>query len=197
MAEGGCGDRGAVQGMAAELFELASLLVGDEDRALRSIEGALASMEIDPCLNPETAKEQARASVVRSALMELAGEHPAALATAEAPVGENPCIQDDDLEAAGVTQNQLREWLRAQEKPELRKGLRAWLEGLPVAQRAIFVQRAVLGQGNEAAASLLRETGGEAAGGWTSQRVSQTFRLALCSLANSLAHAPAGDALPA
>jgi hypothetical protein len=198
MAETGCGDPGVVPGMASELFQLASLLVGSEERALQVIEAALASMQIDPCLDPESARRQARLGVVRSALETLAADQPASLATQglESSAG-SPCIQDDDLAGAGITETQLREWLGREGNPSLQKGLRDWLESLPVAQRAVFVQRAVLGQGNEATAGLLREAGGTSAAGWTPQEVSQTFRVALCSLANSLAHAPAGDALPA
>ncbi len=195
---GDCGDAGAVQGMASELFQLASLLIGDEGRALQLIEQSLATIEIDPCLDPVAAREQARARVVRGALTELSAAQPAAFrsTSAEAP-GYAPCVQDDDLEAAGITPAQLRVWLEQQGKPELRRGLRTWLEELPVVQRAIFVQRAVMGQGNEAAAKLLREAGGEEAGGWTPQIVGESFRQALCSLANSLAHAPAAEAVPA
>jgi hypothetical protein len=188
MAETGCGDPAVVPGMATELFQLASLLVGSEERALTTIESALSTMQIDPCLDPESARQQARLGVVRSALQTLAAEHPASLATIYAdPAASGPCIQDDDLAGAGITEAQMRDW---QGSAGLQKGLRDWLESLPVAQRAVFVQRAVLGQGNEAAANLLREAGGSSAAGWASQDVSQTFRVALCSLANSLAHAP-------
>ncbi len=202
IAETGCGDPGVVPGMATELFQLASLLVGSEERALTTIESALATMQIDPCLDPESARQQARVGVVRSALQVLAAEQPASLATIDGGTADaGPCIQDDDLAGAGITEAQMRDWLGRQGNAGLQKGLRDWLESLPVAQRAVFVQRAVLGQGNEAAAGLLRETGGSPAAGWTPQDVSQTFRVALCSLANSLAHAPeqasAGDALPA
>ncbi len=194
MATKDCGDAGAVPGMAAELFQLASLLVSDGDRALHLIERSLATMEIDPCMNPISAREQARACIVRESLAELAQEQPAAFhISAGESMEHSPCIQDDDLQAAGITPAQLRSWLEQQGKPELRRGLRNWLEELPLVQRAIFVQRAVLGQGNEAAATLLRETGGPQAKGWTSQNVSDTFRQALCSLANSLAHAPATE----
>ena len=193
-----CGDAGAVQGMAVELFQLASLLVGNEGRALQLIESSLATMEIDPCRDPEAAREQARGRVVRGALAELFAAQPAAFRSLPAAAAScAPCVQDDDLEAAGLTPVQLRLWLEQQAKPELRRGLRTWLEELPVVQRAIFVQRAVMGQGNEAAAKLLRETGGAEAGGWTPQSVGESFREALCSLANSLAHAPAADAVPA
>ena len=191
MSTEGCGEATAVGGMAVELFQLASLLTGSESQALRLIEEAVSSLQIDPCLDPAEAKAEARRAVVRTALAQIAAAQPAEFAAQALPAADHdPCIQDDDLLAAGVTQDQLRKWLEEQEKPELRKGLRAWLEGLPVAQRVIFVQRAVLGQGNEAAASMLHEAGGERASGWTPLSVSRTFRQALCSLANSLAHAP-------
>ncbi len=196
--QSGCGEAGAVQGMAAELFQLASLLVGDENRALQLIETSLATMAIDPCLDPEAAREQARARVVHGALAMLSQAQPGAFShVVELDAQHAPCVQDDDLQAAGITPAQLRAWLEQQEKPELRRGLRAWLEDLPLVQRTIFVQRAVLGQGNEAAASLLREAAGREAGGWTPQRVSEVFRQALCSLASALAHAPTADAVPA
>ncbi len=187
-----------MQGMAMELFQLASLLVGDQGKALGMIESSLATMEIDPCLDPALAREQARSRVVHAALTQLAAEQPAAFRTDDSAAGAaDPCIQDDDLQAAGITPAQLRGWLEQQGKPELRRGLREWLEELPLLQRAIFVQRAVLGQGNDTAAHLLREAGGTEASGWTAERVSGTFRRALCSLANSLAHAPAAEPLPA
>lgn len=198
MTSDGCEGAGTVQGMAMELFQLASLLVGDQGKALGMIESSLATMEIDPCMDPTLAREQARSRVVRAALTQLAVEQPAAFRAEDfAASAADPCVQNDDLQAAGMTPAQLRGWLEGQAKPELRHGLREWLEELPMVQRAIFVQRAVLGQGNDTAAHLLRETGGVHASGWTAERVSGAFRRALCSLANSLAHAPAGEPLPA
>ncbi len=192
MATSGCGEASAVQGIAVELFQLASLLVGDEAKALELIEHSIATMEIDPCIDPEAARTQARTRVTREALTRLVAAEPAMFAHGVQPaLAHSPCIQDDDLQAAGLTPAELRSWIESQGKPELRK----WLEGLPVAQRAIFVQRAVLGQGNEAAASLLREAGG--AHGWTAEGVSGVFRQALCSLANLLVHAPGVEAVPA
>ncbi len=191
MRSDGCGDRSAVAGMAEELFQLASLLLGSGRRALPLIESALATMEIDPCLDPERAREQARRAVVRAALVQLAREQPAAFSSYAAPAGgPDPCVHDDDLQAAGVTADELHTWLEQRGEGELHRPARAWLERLPPAERAVFVQRAVLGQGNEAAAKLLREAGGDEARGWTPEKVSNLFRRALCSLANSLAHAP-------
>ncbi len=201
MTSDGCQGAGAAGGMAMELFQVASLLVGDEGEALRMIESSLATMEIDPCVDPERAREQARSRVVRAALSHLAAEQPAAFrAESSAADAVEPCIsciQGDDLQVAGVSPAQLGGWLERQEKPELRRGLREWLEELPMPQRAIFVQRAVLGQGNDTAAHLLREAGGSDASGWTAERVSGIFRRALCSLANSLAHAPAAEPVSA
>lgn len=191
MATKGCGDANAVGGMALELFQLASLLAGDEGEALGLIENALAVLEIDPCLDPEQAKQQARRAVVRLALTQMGHAEPAAFAApASSADAHDPCIQDDDLRAAGVTQDEVRGWLEHSGKSELRQGLRSWIEKLPLAQRVVFVQRAVLGQDNDSAAELLRDAVGEPARGWTRQEISQTFRQALCSLANALAHAP-------
>ena len=66
--------------------------------------------------------------------------------------------------------------------------LRGWLEHLPLAQRVVFVERAVLGQDNASTAQNLRAGGGESAAGWTADKVSEVFRQALCSLASSLVH---------
>ena len=195
---GGCGNEGAVSEIAVELFQLASLLVGSTGQALPLIEHALGRIEADPCLDPELAREEARRSVVREALRHLAAEQPAAFASQDAEgSGAAACVEDDDLQAAGISAAQLGQWLNEQGEGDLGRGPRVWLEGLPVAQRAVFVQRAVLRQGNEAAAHLLREAGGTEAKGWTPEKVSGLFRQALCSLANSLAHVPALSVVPA
>ena len=198
MSTGGCGDGSVVNGMAEELFQLASLLVGTGGRALPLIEQALATLEIDPCIEPQAARQQARQAVVRTALAQLTVEQPSAFAGQSDEAGEpTPCVNDDDLLAAGVTPEQLRAWLDMQGQDEFHSPARTWLEGLPVAQRAVFVQRAVLGQGNEAAASLLREAGGAQTSSWTPEKVGSQFRRALCSLADSLAHAPGIAPVPA
>ncbi len=196
MSAGDCGEASAVGGMAEELFHLASLLVGDSGNALPVIEQALATVEIDPCLDPVEARQQARRAVVRTAIARLKAEQPAAFTgAADSGQGSDPCVQDADLQAAGVSAEDLRVWLGAHGGAALKSPARAWLEQLPAAERAVFVQRAVLGQGNEAAASLLREAAG--AEGWTGERVAGVFRRALCSLADALAHAPVPAMAPA
>ncbi|RRA48913.1 hypothetical protein D1Y84_12120 [Acidipila sp. EB88] len=176
--------------MALELFQLASLLIGEESKAMLLIEDSLATMDADPCAEPTAARAQARKVVVEGAIRTLAQQSPGAFQASAATAAAGPCVQDDDLQAAGVTPEQLRNLLDEHGRPELRHGLRVQLEQLPIAQRAVFVQRAVLGQSNDAAAQLLREAAGPDASGWTAETVSGTFRQALCSLANALAHAP-------
>ena len=60
MSTGDCGEASAVGGMAEELFHLASLLVGDSGRALPVIERALATVEIDPCLQSRSLRLSSR-----------------------------------------------------------------------------------------------------------------------------------------
>ena len=92
------------------------------------------------------------------------------------------CVETDDLEAAGFSSEKLAEMLSGAQ----RQKLRAWLDDLPMAQRAVFVLRAVLGRNNEATAEAVRRISGSQ--GWTPEYVSLVFRSALCSLANQLAH---------
>jgi hypothetical protein len=66
--------------------------------------------------------------------------------------------------------------------------LRDWLNQLPAAQRAIFIERAILGWDNAAVAASLNNA---VSRNWQPRQVSEVFRQALCSLANSLVHSAA------
>jgi DNA-directed RNA polymerase specialized sigma24 family protein len=192
-----------VQGTALELFQLAALLLGDQDEAVRLVEETMARTEIDPCADPASARRQARQQVLEGALGRLRQTDPASFAVSgDAAAANNVCVEDEDLSAAGISHAQLTEWLAS----EGRQDLRDWLRALPAAQRAVFVQRAVLGQGNVATAEAFQASapasdGKGGAGWWTPQAVGELYRLALCSLANSLAHSsgvlsvPTGGAL--
>ena len=189
MSTGGCGDASVVQGAAIELFQLASLLMGDQAEAVALVEETLASVEIDPCLDPDAARLLTREKVLSLALAHLRLRDPGSFAGVP-DAGSSLCVEDEDLSAAGVSHAQLAEWLATAGEPGLRHDLRDWLAALPGAQRAIFVQRAVLGQGNAAVAVAL-DASGSGVGQWSPVAVGEMYRLALCSLANSLAHAPA------
>jgi DNA-directed RNA polymerase specialized sigma24 family protein len=121
-------------------------------------------------------------NLVEAAVMRLSHADPLAF---EAPAGGESaggCIEDDDLASAGMSADQLAGMLHGPGRGVLRE----WLNQLPVAQRAIFVERAVLGWDNAAAAASLTKA---AARSWQPRQVSDLFRQALCSLANSLVHA--------
>jgi DNA-directed RNA polymerase specialized sigma24 family protein len=183
MGNQGCSDA-LVEDTAVKLFQTAALLLGNGDDAVRLVEQTMANVEVDPCAEGGNATTTLQNELVEAAIRELSHREPDSFAAAETGSGNAPCIEDDDLSAAGITSSQLNQLL----EDEGRNQLRNWLEHLPAAQRAIFVGRAMLGKDNAATAQTLRLAGGEKAAGWTAGRVSDVFRQALCSLANSLAH---------
>jgi DNA-directed RNA polymerase specialized sigma24 family protein len=186
MGNQGCSDI-LVEDTAARLFQTAALLLGDGDEAVRLVEETMAGAEVDPCADGSQATAVLQNQLVQAAIRELSQREPGSFAAAETGGGNALCIDDDDLSASGITSSQLSQLLLG----EGRSQLRDWLEHLPPAQRAVFVERAMLGQDNTATAQTLRTAGGETAAGWTPDKVSNVFRQALCSLANSLAHSGA------
>lgn len=171
------------QSVAAELYQLAALLMGGGHQAAELVEAAIAGAQIDPCAEAEASIHGARLQLVEAAVRRLSQADSRAFDTpASAPAGG--CIEDDDLAAAGVSAGELARMVR----DPGRGVLRDWLNRLPVAQRVVFVVRAILGWDNAAAASALSRA---AARPWQPGQVSELFRQALCSLASSLAHASA------
>lgn len=184
MADTDCeGGRLKAQDAAIELYQLAALMLGNESQAVDLVEAAVAGTDIDPCADAEASVNAARVNLVESAVARLSQDNPAAFDTPalsnDSPSG---CIEGDDLSSAGITSSQLAEMISGAG----RRSLRDWLNKLPVAQRAIFVQRAVLGWDNDTAASSISRA---AARNWQPRQVSELFRQALCSLASSLLHA--------
>jgi DNA-directed RNA polymerase specialized sigma24 family protein len=121
----------------------------------------------------------------RTAIAAIERRNPGSLA---APLGEpaaTTCIEDDDLDAAGVSHEELERMISGPDRERVRK----WLEGLPVAVRTVFVLRAVAGFSGVETANLLAELGGAQAAGWTPEGVRESFRQGLCSLASQLIHA--------
>jgi DNA-directed RNA polymerase specialized sigma24 family protein len=172
---------------AVELYQLAALMLGDESQAADLVEATVAQTTIDPCADSAASVEAARVNLVQTAVARLSQADPAAFrAPALAGHSAGGCIDDDELDSAGVSRGQLSEMLSGPG----RRDLRDWLEKLPVASRAIFVERAILGWDNTAAAASLSK----ASPGWQPEQVSQLFRQALCSLASSLLHSASARA---
>ena len=106
----------------------------------------------------------------------------------KAPEGVEPtgsCIEDDDLEAAGVSRDELERMIAGPDRDRVRE----WLEKLAPAVRTVFVLRAVAGFSAAETAGLLAEYGGPRAAGWTADGVRTVFRQGLCSLASQLVKA--------
>ncbi len=188
MVDSDCeGGRSRVHDAAAELYQLAALMLSDESQAAELVEATVAQTNIDPCAEAEaeSSVRAARLNLVETALARLNQADPRAF-DAPATSGEagGGCIEGDDLSSAGISASQLAGMV----SDPGRRTLRDWLEKLPVAQRAIFVERAILGWDNAAAAASLSRAG---ARNWQPRQVSELFRQALCSLATSLVHSAA------
>ena len=173
--------------IAAGLYSMASMLVGEGEDSIRLVETAVAHAEVSACENAMQARQSSRRALCCAAIDMLAQRDPRSLA---APLDLDPggtCIEDDDLSAAGISTEELETMLAGPNRENVKK----WLESLPTAMRVIFVLRAVAGFPSDQAAALLASHGGPSAAGWTAEGVRVVFRQGLCSLASQLIHATA------
>jgi DNA-directed RNA polymerase specialized sigma24 family protein len=179
---------GLLERIAAELYRISSMLLGEGEESIRLIEQVVATVDLPACHDHLEARHNSRLALGAQAIALLASRDASALAApAEEASGPVSCIEDDDLSAAGVTPDELEGMISG---PEGRR-LRDWLEGLSVPLRAVFVLRAVAGLSSPEVAALLAEHGGASARDWTPDAVRSTFRQALCSLASQLIHTAA------
>lgn len=182
MSDCDCADgRLTAQDAAADLYQLAALMLGDERLAAELVEAAVGQVDIDPCAETKASIDAAREHLVKTTVSYLSRTDPSAFEAPEGNSARTGCIEDDDLNAAGISADELAGLLR----DPGRGALREWLNRLPVSQRAVFVLRAILGWDNTKAGALLTQASGQ---DWEPGQVSGLFRQALCSLATSLAH---------
>jgi hypothetical protein len=167
---------------ALQLFQIAALMLGDEQEAVSLVEESVAKVEADPCADAPLAYVEARSRLVETAVRRMAGLYPEAFAVPTAQPANGACIETDDLGAAGLT----GELFGALISGAGRAGMREWLERLAPALRAIFVLRAVAGQDGEQTAESLRRSGATGAQAWRRDQVGNAYREALCSLATCL-----------
>jgi len=167
---------------ALQLFQIAALMLGDEQEAVSLVEESVAKVEADPCADAPLAYAEARSRLVETAVRRMAGLYPEAFAVPTAQPANGACIETDDLGAAGLT----GELFGALISGAGRAGMREWLERLAPALRAIFVLRAVAGQDGEQTAESLRRSGATGAQAWRRDQVGNAYREALCSLATCL-----------
>jgi hypothetical protein len=173
--------------IAAGLYNLASMLVGEGEASVRLVEKAVATADIQASHGPFEARKSSRIALAKAALETIARREPERLAAPEDIPGPATCIEDDDLEAAGVSADELERMMAGPDRDRVRE----WLAKLPTALRTVFALRAVAGLSAAETADLLASHGGPFAAGWNSGSVREIFRQGLCSLASQLLHASA------
>lgn len=176
-----------VELIAAQLYNLASMLVGEGEQSVRLVESAIANAEVSACHDHEEGRKSGQRALVAEALDLLAVRDPGGLAAPDGLEPASTCIEKDDLASAGISTEELEKMMGGPE----RERVRSWLESLPTVQRTVFVLRAVAGFSAAETATLLQTHGGAKAAGWTPQAVREAFRQGLCSLASQLLHASA------
>ena len=165
---------------AIEMYRFAALMLGSESEALQLVESTVASVEVDPCADPSSANGLVRERVLDGVLAMMHRQDPSSFYDVPAD-GPSSCLEEED--AAPLSSPEIAELVSG-----TRRGLvREWLDRLSQAQRAVFVQRAVLGQDNATTATAINRFARPAV--WSPEAVGRLFRQALCSLASSLAHA--------
>jgi hypothetical protein len=163
---------------ALHLFQIAALMLGDEQEAVSLVEESVAKVETDPCSQGAQAYDEARTLLVNTAVQRMAGLYPEAFAVPATQLADSACI-DTDLGGEAFTGEQIGAMVSG-------AGMREWLGRLAPALRAIFVLRAVAGQDGEQTAESLRQSGASGAQAWRRDQVGTAYRQALCSLASCL-----------
>jgi DNA-directed RNA polymerase specialized sigma24 family protein len=174
-----------IETIAAGLYSLASMLVGEGEESERLVEAAIANAEVSVCHDPQEARKSSRRSLATAALDLLAERNPESLAAPKGLAPASTCIEKDSLASAGISTEELEKMIAGPERDRVRK----WLASLPTAMRSVFVLRAVAGFTAAETAALLVTHGGPQAAGWTPEAVREVFRQGLCSLASQLVHA--------
>ena len=168
--------------IAAGLYSLASMLVGEGEDGARLVETAIATTDISNSTHPADTRQNSRRALVAAAIELLEQRDPYSFAAPDDLEPSLTCIEDDDLDTAGSYGDELERMISGPD----RHRVRAWLESLPTQTRTIFVLRAVAGFSATETAALLAAHGGPRAAGWTPAAVSEFFRQGLCSLASQL-----------
>lgn len=175
--------------MAAGLYSLASMLVGEGEDSIRLVESAVAAVGVSARSGIDEVHRSSRVALATAAIELLARRDPEGLVAPQNLQHAVTCIEDDDLDAAAEAREAMERMIAGPDRDRVR----AWLESLPAALRTIYVLRAVAEFSAADTARLLAAHGGSSAAGWTPEAVRELFRQALCSLASQLIHATAGQ----
>ena len=99
---------------------------------------------------------------VRAAIELIAERRPGSLAAPEWLEHVATCIEDDDLESAGISRAELESMLAGPN----RENVKNWIEGLPTETRVIFVLAGGGGFTANETAEMLADHGGKGAERW-------------------------------
>jgi DNA-directed RNA polymerase specialized sigma24 family protein len=171
--------------IAAGLYSIASMLVGEGEDSIRLVEMAVANADISSMDGPAEARMSSRRALCAAALDTLARRDATNLAAPHGLEHAATCIGDDELDAAGVSVEELERMIAGPDRDRVRN----WLESLPTPMRTIFVLRAVAGFTAAETAELLQAHGGPQAAAWNEDAVRELFRQGLCSLASHVLQA--------
>jgi DNA-directed RNA polymerase specialized sigma24 family protein len=171
--------------IAAGMYNLASMLVGEGEDGVALVETAVATADVAGCHDAVETRQSSRRALAGAAIKLIERREAGSLAAPENIEASGSCIEDDDLESAGVSRDELERMIAGPD----RKRVRAWLEKLPAAVRTVFVLRAVAGFSAAETAGLLAENGGPNSAAWDADAVRVVFRQGMCSLASQLIQA--------
>lgn len=171
--------------IAAGLYSMASMLVGEGEDSIQLVETAIARTDLSACSNADDARKNSRKALCSAAIEMITERKPGSLAAPEWLEHAATCIEDDDLESAGISRAELESMLAGPN----RESIKRWIEGLGTETRVIFVLRAVAGFNAPETAEMLASHGGQGAERWNADAVREIFRQGLCSLASQLIHA--------
>jgi DNA-directed RNA polymerase specialized sigma24 family protein len=172
-----------VDRIAAGLYTLASMLVGEGEDSVRLVETAIAT--VPASADAGEGRRNCRRTLCAAAIDLLARRSPAALAAPRNFPPGGGCIDNEDLDAASESRI---EFARMIAGPDRDRG-RRWLADLRADLRTVFVLRVAAGFNAQEAAELLAAHGGPRAAAWNAEAVREVFRQALCSLASQVLQA--------
>jgi hypothetical protein len=171
--------------VAAGLYSIAAMLVGEGEDSIRLVEAAVARTEISKGADAAENRKNSRKALCAAAIELIAERKPGSLAAPEWLQHVATCIEDDDLESAGISRAEFENLLAGPG----RENVKNWIESLPTEMRVIFVLRAVAGFTADESAAMLAAHGGPGAEKWSADAVREIFRQGLCSLASQLIQA--------
>jgi len=171
--------------IVSDFYGLASALVGEGEESAAVVEAAVAAADLDCGCNAAVVRKSSYKVLAAEAFKVMERRQPGSLAAPEGIKADDVCIEEDEIESAGISGAEFGRMLVGPERERVRQ----WLEKLPVAQRTVFVLRGMAGLDSAETADLLKASSAPGAGAWSREAVREIFRIGLCSLASQLLHA--------